>query len=117
MKITQQNIETLNTSSELSIPLIYPTRTISLFLYFQLKFHTKNDDLEKFYDTVIPRSSLPPDFGGTAPDTQTLHKKCMQTLLTLEPYFRAEEEQRIAALPDKKRDKAMERAFKNLDID
>lgn len=41
----------------------------------------------------------------------------MQTLKSLEPYFKAEEEQRINALPDKKREKAMERAFKNLDID
>lgn len=82
-----------------------------------MKFHNKNEDLEKFYETVIPRSSLPPDHGGTLPDMQTLHKKCMEQLGSLEPYFRAEEEQRIAALPDKKREKAMERAFKNLDID
>lgn len=41
----------------------------------------------------------------------------MQNLKTLEPYFRSEEEQRINALPDKKREKAMERAFKNLEID
>ncbi|XP_045770008.1 alpha-tocopherol transfer protein-like isoform X2 [Maniola jurtina] len=82
-----------------------------------IKFHHKNEDLEKFYETVVPRAALPPDHGGTLPDTQTLHKKCMQTLKALEPYFRSEEEQRINALPDKKRDKAMEKAFKNLEID
>ncbi|XP_034828195.1 alpha-tocopherol transfer protein-like isoform X1 [Maniola hyperantus] len=82
-----------------------------------IKFHHKNEDLEKFYETVVPRAALPPDHGGTLPDTQTLHKKCMQTLKSLEPYFRSEEEQRINALPDKKRDKAMEKAFKNLEID
>jgi hypothetical protein len=41
----------------------------------------------------------------------------MQHLQTLEGYFRAEEQQRFDALPDKKREKAMERTFKNLDID
>lgn len=82
-----------------------------------IKFHHKNEDLEKFYETVVPRCALPPNYGGTLPDTQTLHKKCMQTLKSLEPHFKAEEEQRINALPDKKREKAMEKAFKNLDID
>ncbi|XP_053617497.1 alpha-tocopherol transfer protein-like isoform X2 [Plodia interpunctella] len=85
-------------------------------LFDMIKFHAKEEDLEKFYETVIPRSTLPPDYGGSLPDTQTLHAKCMQTLHSMVPYFQAEEAQRIAALPDKKRDK-MEKAFKNLDID
>lgn len=83
---------------------------------FQIKFHNKNEDLGKFYETVIPRSALPPDYGGTLPDTQTLHKKCTQQLRSLEGYWAAEEAQRTAALQDKK-GKDVETTFKRLDID
>lgn len=73
--------------------------------------------MEKFYETVIPRSALPPDYGGTLPDTQTLHKKCIQYLQTIEPYFEAEEAQRRVAIAHKKGDKGLEQNFKKLDID
>lgn len=117
MPVRMKAIHVLNTEPVLDKLMLLIKPFMDKKFYDMLKFHTKNDDLEKFYNTVIPRSSLPPDYGGSAPDTQTLHKICMQQLLLLEPYFKAEEEQRLAALPDKKRDKAMERAFKNLDID
>ncbi|CAH0402898.1 unnamed protein product [Chilo suppressalis] len=85
------------------------------FTYIQeampLNFHHKDEDMDKFFATVIPRSVVPSDNGGSAPDTQTLHKKCMHHLQAMQEYFVAEEEQRIAALPDKKRDKAMEKAY------
>ncbi|VVC87350.1 unnamed protein product [Leptidea sinapis] len=66
---------------------------------------------------LIRPSALPSDHGGTLPDMRTLHKKCTLTLQALEPYFTAEEKQRIETLSDKKREKHMEKAFKNLDID
>lgn len=73
--------------------------------------------MENFYETVIPRSALPPDYGGTLADTQTLHKKCIQHLQALEPYFKAEEAQRHVAVALKKGDKGLEQNFKKLDID
>ncbi|XP_026755014.3 alpha-tocopherol transfer protein-like [Galleria mellonella] len=85
-------------------------------LFDILKFHQKDENLEDFYTNIIPRSSLPSDFGGTLPDTQTLHKQCIETLRTLEPYFKAEEAQRFAVLPGKKGDK-VEDSFKSLAID
>lgn len=63
----------------------------------KITFHNKNESLEKFYD-VVPRSSLPPIYGGTLPSTQLLHKKCLEQLHSLETYFKSEEEQRLAAL-------------------
>lgn len=65
---------------------------------------------------MIPRSALPPQYGGTLPETQVLHKKCMQQLSDMEPYFTAEEQQRKAAIHDKK-GKSLETTFKKLEID
>ncbi|XP_050353715.1 alpha-tocopherol transfer protein-like isoform X1 [Nymphalis io] len=117
MPVRMREIHVFNTEPIVDKLLLLIKPFMDKKFFDMIKFHHKNADLEKFYGTVIPRSALPPDYGGTLPDTQTLHKKCMQNLKSLEPYFKAEEEQRINALPDKKRDKAMERAFKNLDID
>ncbi|XP_047032668.1 alpha-tocopherol transfer protein-like [Helicoverpa zea] len=117
MPVRMRAIHVLNTEPVLDKLMVLIRPFMDKKFFDMLKFHNKNEDLEKFYETVVPRSALPPDYGGTLPDTQTLHKKCMQQLQLLEPYFKAEEEQRIAALPDKKREKAMEKAFKNLDID
>lgn len=117
MPVRMRAIHVLNTEPVLDKLMLLCRPFMDKKFFDMLKFHNKNEDLEKFYETVIPRSSLPPDYGGTAPDTQTLHRKCVQQLKLLDSYFKAEEEQRISALPDKKREKAMERAFKNLDID
>ncbi|XP_059054821.1 alpha-tocopherol transfer protein-like [Achroia grisella] len=81
-----------------------------------LKFHQKDENMENFYAKIIPRSSLPSDFGGTLPDTRTLNKQCFEELQTLEAYFKAEENQRFSVLPNKKGDK-VEDSFKKLDID
>ncbi|CAK1589967.1 unnamed protein product [Parnassius mnemosyne] len=117
MPVRMKAIHVFNTEPVLDKLLLLVKPFMEKKFFDMIKFHHKNEDLEKFYETVVPRSALPPDHGGTLPDMQTLHKKCIQQLRALEPYFRAEEEQRINALPDKKRDKAMEKAFKNLDID
>ncbi|CAG5047144.1 unnamed protein product [Parnassius apollo] len=117
MPVRMKAIHIFNTEPVLDKLLLLIKPFMEKKFFDMIKFHHKNEDLEKFYETVVPRSALPPDHGGTLPDVQTLHKKCMQQLQALEPYFRAEEEQRISALPDKKRDKAMEKAFKKLDID
>ncbi|CAB3227925.1 unnamed protein product [Arctia plantaginis] len=63
----------------------------------KITFHNKNESLEKFYD-IVPRSSLPPIYGGTLPNTQLLHKNCLEQLHSLEMYFKSEEEQRLVAL-------------------
>ncbi|XP_021205419.1 alpha-tocopherol transfer protein-like isoform X1 [Bombyx mori] len=115
--VRMRAIHVLNTEPVLDKLILLIRPFMDKKFFDMIKFHNKTEDLESFYETAIPRSSLPPDHGGTLPDTQTLHKKCMQQLQLLEPYFKAEEEQRIAALPDKKREKAMEKAFKNLEID
>ncbi|OWR55075.1 Retinaldehyde-binding protein 1 protein 2 [Danaus plexippus plexippus] len=117
MPVRMRAIHVFNTEPILDKLLLLIRPFMDKKFFDMIKFHHKNEDLENFYQTVIPRSALPPLHGGTLPDTQTLHKKCMQTLKALEPYFKAEEEQRINALPDKKRDKALERSFKHLDID
>ncbi|CAH2093453.1 unnamed protein product [Euphydryas editha] len=117
MPVRMREIHVFNTEPIVDKLLLLIRPFMDKKFFDMIKFHHKNADLENFYSTVAPRSTLPPDHGGTLPDTQTLHKKCMQNLKTLEPYFRSEEEQRINALPDKKREKAMERAFKNLEID
>lgn len=117
MPVRMKAIHVLNTEPVLDKLMLLIRPFMDKKFYDMLKFHNKNEDLEKFYETVIPRSSLPPDYGGTLADTQTLHHKCMQQLQLRESYFKLEEEQRIEALPDKKREKAMERAFKHLDID
>nr|ATY51942.1 CTD33 [Heliconius melpomene] len=117
MPVRMRAIHVFNTEPILDKLLMLIRPFMDKKFFDMIKFHHKNEDLEKFYETIVPRCALPPNYGGSLPDTQTLHKKCMQTLKSLEPYFRAEEEQRINALPDKKREKAMEKAFKNLDID
>ncbi|KAM3963804.1 alpha-tocopherol transfer protein-like [Aphomia sociella] len=116
MPVRMKAIHVMNTEPIVDKLMLIIKPFMEKKFFDMLKFHSKDEDLEKFYETVIPRSSLPPDYGGTLPDTQTLHSKCLQLLLSLEPYFKVEEAQRIAALPDKKRDK-LEKAFKNLDID
>ncbi|XP_073948034.1 alpha-tocopherol transfer protein-like isoform X2 [Choristoneura fumiferana] len=115
--VRMKAIHVLNTEPILDKLLLLIRPFMEKKFFDMIKFHNKNEDLEKFYETVIPRSALPPDYGGTLPDTQTLHKKCMQQLQTLEPFFKVEEEQRLAALPGKKRDKALNNSFKKLDID
>ncbi|XP_028170310.1 alpha-tocopherol transfer protein-like [Ostrinia furnacalis] len=117
LPVRMRAIHILNTEPVLDKLLLIIKPFMEKKFYDMLNFHHKDEDLESFFETVIPRSVVPQDHGGTLPDTQTLHKKCMQFLQAMEPYFREEEEQRILALPDKKRDKAMEKAFKNLDID
>ncbi|KAI5642560.1 CRAL/TRIO domain-containing protein [Phthorimaea operculella] len=116
MPVRMREIHVLNTEPILDKLLMLIRPFMDKKFFDLIKFHNKNEDLANFYETVIPRSALPPDFGGTLPDTQTLHKKCMATLQSLEPFFKAEQAQRYAALPDKKREK-LERNFKNLDID
>ncbi|XP_061722480.1 alpha-tocopherol transfer protein-like isoform X1 [Cydia pomonella] len=115
--VRMKGIHVLNSEPIVDKLLILIRPFMEKKFYDMLKFHSKTEDLEKFYETVVPRSALPPDYGGTLPDTQTLHKKCMQQLQALEPYFAAEEEQRARAYPDKKRDKALNKNFKKLDID
>ncbi|KPI99047.1 PREDICTED: alpha-tocopherol transfer protein-like [Papilio xuthus] len=117
LPVRMKAIHVFNTEPVLDKLLMLIRPFMDKKFFDMIKFHHKNEDLEKFYESVVPRSALPPDHGGTLPDTQTLHKRCMQQLQDLEPYFKAEEHQRIEALPDKKRDKAMEKAFKNLEID
>ncbi|XP_049879571.1 alpha-tocopherol transfer protein-like [Pectinophora gossypiella] len=117
MPVRMREIHVLNTEPILDKLLLLIRPFMDKKFFDMIKFHNKNEDLENFYETVISRSALPPDYGGTLPDTQTLHKKCIQTLAAMEPYFKAEEAQRQAAIPDKKRDKALEKNFKSLDID
>ncbi|RVE47886.1 hypothetical protein evm_007400 [Chilo suppressalis] len=117
MPVRMRAIHVLNTEPILDKLLLVIKPFMEKKFYDMLNFHHKDEDMDKFFATVIPRSVVPSDNGGSAPDTQTLHKKCMHHLQAMQEYFVAEEEQRIAALPDKKRDKAMEKAFKNLDID
>ncbi|XP_072934191.1 alpha-tocopherol transfer protein-like [Epargyreus clarus] len=114
MPVRMKSIHVLNTEPVLDKLLLLIRPFMDKKFFDMIKFHHKNEDLEKFYETVIPRSALPPDYGGTLPDTQTLHKKCMQQLKQMEPYFRAEEQQRLAALDKKEK---VEKAFKNLEID
>ncbi|CAK1541842.1 unnamed protein product [Leptosia nina] len=117
MPVRMKEIHVFNTEPIIDKLMMLIRPFLDKKFFDMIKFHAKNEDLENFYETVVPRSSLPPDHGGTLPDTQTLHKKCMQQLKAMEPYFAAEEQQRVNALPDKKREKHMERAFKNLEID
>ncbi|CAG9791242.1 unnamed protein product [Diatraea saccharalis] len=117
MPVRMRAIHVLNTEPILDKLLLVIRPFMEKKFYDMLHFHHKDEDMEKFFSTVVSRSTVPSDNGGTLPDTQTLNKRCIQNLHAMEDYFKAEEEQRIAALPDKKRDKAMEKAFKNLDID
>ncbi|XP_022120743.1 alpha-tocopherol transfer protein-like [Pieris rapae] len=117
MPVRMKSIHVFNTEPVIDKVMMLIRPFLDKKFFDMIKFHAKEEDFENFYETIIPRSSLPPDHGGTLPDTQTLHKKCIQQLKSLEPHFAAEEQQRINALPDKKREKHMERAFKNLDID
>ncbi|CAH0713490.1 unnamed protein product, partial [Brenthis ino] len=117
MPVRMRAIHVFNTEPILDKLLMLIRPFMDKKFFDMIKFHHKNVNLEMFHETIVPRCALPPDYGGTLPDTQTLHKKNIQTLKSLETYFKAEEEQRINALPDKKREKAMEKAFKNLEID
>ncbi|XP_075976832.1 alpha-tocopherol transfer protein-like [Anticarsia gemmatalis] len=109
-------IHVLNTDSILDKLLMLIKPFMDKQFYDMIKFYNKNDDLEKLYE-IIPKTSLPSDYGGVLPDTQVLHKECFGQLQLLEPYFKAEEEQRTAALPDKKNENTLEGTFKKLDID
>ncbi|XP_050671259.1 alpha-tocopherol transfer protein-like isoform X2 [Leptidea sinapis] len=117
MPVRMRAIHVFNTEPVLDKLLLLIRPFIDKKFFDMIKFHHKTEDLTEFYETVAPRSALPSDHGGTLPDMRTLHKKCTLTLQALEPYFTAEEKQRIETLSDKKREKHMEKAFKNLDID
>ncbi|XP_045503403.1 alpha-tocopherol transfer protein-like isoform X1 [Colias croceus] len=117
MPVRMKEIHVLNTEPVVDKLMMLIRPFLDKKFFDMIKFHHKNEDLESFYETVIPRTSLPPDYGGLLPDTRTLHMKCIQQLKDMENYFTAEEQQRVNALPDKKREKHMEKAFKNLDID
>ncbi|KAG7303323.1 hypothetical protein JYU34_011813, partial [Plutella xylostella] len=116
MPVRMRAIHVLNTEPVLDKLLLLIRPFMDKKLFDLIKFHSKTEDLEKFYETVIPRSALPPQYGGTLPETQVLHKKCMQQLSDMEPYFTAEEQQRKAAIHDKK-GKSLETTFKKLEID
>ncbi|XP_041972601.1 alpha-tocopherol transfer protein-like isoform X2 [Aricia agestis] len=117
MPVRMRAIHVLNTEPILDKLMILIRPFMEKKFFDMLKFHNKDENLEKFYETVIPRSALPSDHGGSLPDTQTLHRACITQLRALEPYWKAEERQRLDALPEKKRDRAIQRAFKNLEID
>ncbi|XP_026313567.1 uncharacterized protein LOC113225465 [Hyposmocoma kahamanoa] len=117
LPVRMKEIHVLNTEPILDKLLLLIRPFMDKKFFDMIKFHHKDENLENFYETVIPRSALPPDYGGTLSDTQTLHKKCMQYLQTIEPYFVAEEAQRHVAIAFKKGEKGLERNFKKLDID
>ncbi|XP_052751829.1 alpha-tocopherol transfer protein-like [Galleria mellonella] len=116
LPVRMKEIHVLNTEALVDKLILLIKPFMDKKFFDMLKFHQKDENLDDFYAKVIPRSSLPSDFGGSLPDTQTLNNQNIETLRALEPYFKAEEAQRFAVLPNKKGDK-VEDSFKSLDID
>ncbi|GBP54369.1 Alpha-tocopherol transfer protein-like [Eumeta japonica] len=117
LPVRMKSIHVLNTEPLIDKILALIRPFMDRNLYDLIKLHNKNEDLEEFYRDTIPREALPPDHGGTLPDTQTLHTKCMNQLQDLADYFKAEEEQRKAAVAEKHKGKKKEKAFRSLEID
>ncbi|CAB3224773.1 unnamed protein product [Arctia plantaginis] len=111
-----QAIHVLNTEPILDKLLSLTKPFLDSQLLQTIHFYKKHEVPEKIHK-IVPKSSLPSDYGGTLPDTQTLHKKCMEDLKLLEDYFKTEEEQRLAAMSDRNGANSLEGTFRKLDID
>ncbi|XP_059054782.1 alpha-tocopherol transfer protein-like [Achroia grisella] len=116
MPVRMKAIHVLNTEALVDKLILLIKPFMDKKFYDMLKFHQKDENLDSFYEKVIPRSSLPSDFGGTLSDLRTINAQNTENLRSLQPYFKAEEAQRFAVLPNKKGDK-VEDSFKSLDID
>lgn len=50
-------------------------------------------NFEDFYETTIPKESLPSDYGGDLESVEQLNKKNAEQLVELKEYFIAEQDQ------------------------
>lgn len=85
-------------------------------------------DMNDFYKNVIPKESLPTDFGGDLPSVNELNEKNKEEYYKMKDYFRAEEGQRGIHWDNLKKKRLQQfstrtisddtiQAFKKLEID
>ncbi|XP_077284799.1 alpha-tocopherol transfer protein-like [Arctopsyche grandis] len=82
-----------------------------------IHLHHANDDMDKFFKECLPKRCVPPDFGGEASDTQSLHLKNNEKIVALKHYFDAEEKHRHTYCKKSKKKSKIENGFQDLNID
>jgi len=82
-----------------------------------LSLFPPNTDYEAFHRDFIPKSALPPHYGGDLPDSSILSKKNYEKLISMKPYFDAEEKHRHAFSKKSKKRAKVETNFRDLSID
>ncbi|GLV33596.1 uncharacterized protein CBL_21380, partial [Carabus blaptoides fortunei] len=60
----------------------------------KLHLHPVGSDMNDFYQSFIPKTHLPSDYGGELETVKEMHKETIQTLTNLNAHFAEEENQR-----------------------
>jgi len=62
-------------------------------LFRRIQYYHSDIDFEKFYETQVPKSHLPKEFGGTLGTLDELQEQSIQLFMNMREYFILEDKQ------------------------